>query len=85
MLRRTTELQFVLRKFQTETLPMTRDSFNNALEADAARSGIHYVALKLEDELNILCERAAESRAAWERERPQNWQRGPPEPAQPEA
>ena len=55
---------------------MTRDTFNNPIEADGARAGIHYVALKLEEELRTLRDRAAESRVAWQRERPESWQDG---------
>jgi hypothetical protein len=63
---------------------MTRDTFNNLLEADGARSGIHYVALKLEQELDVLRERAAEASEAWKRERPENWQTGEPASPTPE-
>jgi hypothetical protein len=59
---------------------MTRDTFNHPIEADGARLGIHYVALKLEEELSTLRDRAAESRAAWQRERPESWQDGPASP-----
>ena len=62
------------------TTHMTRAAFDNPVEADGARSGIHYVALKLENEMRTLREDAAQSRAAWQREWAENWQWGPPEP-----